>query len=54
MCGGSWLVPVIPALRRMRREDDEFQASLGYIVRPCLKKKKNPPKHYWIVTEILI
>jgi hypothetical protein len=44
MCGGSWLVPVIPALRRMRREDDEFQASLGYIVRPCLKKKKKSPK----------
>jgi hypothetical protein len=24
-------MPVIPALRRLRQEDHEFQASLGYI-----------------------
>jgi hypothetical protein len=31
---------VIPALWRFRQEDFESQASLGCIVKPCLKKKK--------------
>jgi hypothetical protein len=29
---------VIPALRRLRKEDCKFKASLDYLVRPCLKK----------------
>jgi hypothetical protein len=29
-----------PALRRLRQERGEFEASLGYKVKPCLKKKK--------------
>jgi hypothetical protein len=33
-------MPVIPALRRLKQEDCEFKASLSYIVRLCLKKKK--------------
>jgi hypothetical protein len=29
---------VIPALGRMRRENQEFKVSLGYILRPYLKR----------------
>jgi hypothetical protein len=29
-----------PSTWRLRQEDGEFQASLGYRVKPCLRKKK--------------
>jgi hypothetical protein len=33
-----------PAIRKLKCEDCEFQASLGYIGRICLKKKKKKSK----------
>jgi hypothetical protein len=34
-------MPVIPALRSLRQEVQEFGASQGYIARPYLKKQNN-------------
>jgi hypothetical protein len=42
-----WYISTTPPLQSLRQEDlefkaiqDKFQISLGYIVTPCLKKKK--------------
>jgi hypothetical protein len=34
-----WYTLVIPAFRKLRHDHREFQSSLGYIVRPCLKRR---------------
>jgi hypothetical protein len=31
----------------MRQEDHEYKNNLGYIARPCLKKKKVPVLRAW-------
>jgi hypothetical protein len=37
-------MPVIPALGRLRQEDQKFQASLGYTARLSQKLKQNTNK----------
>jgi hypothetical protein len=38
-------LPVIPALERQRHEGCEFEDSLGYIERPCLKEHQHHHHH---------
>jgi hypothetical protein len=38
-----WFTTVILAFGRLRQEDHKFEVSLGYIVRPYLKKKSSKP-----------
>jgi hypothetical protein len=35
-----YFMSVIPELRRRRQKNTEFKASLGYVRRHCLKKKR--------------
>jgi hypothetical protein len=39
-----WWIPVVKALRRLRQEDQEFKASLRYMVRPVKRKKEEGRK----------
>jgi hypothetical protein len=36
----SWHIPVILAFRGLRQEDLEFEVSLDYMLKPCLKQNK--------------
>lgn len=36
----EWNTAVAPALWRLRRKDQEFESSLDYRIRPCLKKEE--------------
>jgi hypothetical protein len=42
-----------PSTKRLRQEDHKFKASLGYMVKPCLKQKsttkENPQEHLYSV-----
>jgi hypothetical protein len=40
-----WYIPVISAFRRLRQEDHEFKANLGYIMNPYLKKQQQRKMH---------
>jgi hypothetical protein len=33
-----WFVPIIPALKRWRQGEHQFEVSLGYKTRLCIKK----------------
>jgi single-stranded DNA-specific DHH superfamily exonuclease len=35
-----WHIPIIPALGRLRQENFEFEVSLSYVERFCLKNKQ--------------
>jgi hypothetical protein len=38
------VVHISPVSGRLRQKDLEFETSLGYTVKPCLKKNKNQSK----------
>jgi hypothetical protein len=43
----KWCIPVLPALRKMRKKDLKFKASLGYVPRPCLTEKRERTALGW-------
>lgn len=53
----SWewnFISVFLALGRERQEDEEFEASLGYSVKSCLRKtRKKSHRRYFIIKVII-
>lgn len=43
-CQKGWYILTISVLWKLKQEDNEFQASLGYIEKSCLKVKKKAHK----------
>lgn len=41
----QWHVSVIPVSRMIRKEDHDFEASLGYIISPHLRKQSKPTRN---------
>jgi hypothetical protein len=41
-----WFIPVISALWRLRQEDHEFEAILGYIARETVLTDKTPKRPF--------
>jgi hypothetical protein len=41
-------LPIISALRRLRQENPELEASLGNIERPYLRKRKKHGQEMWL------
>jgi hypothetical protein len=42
---------VIPAIRRLKLENQKFEASLGYIARLCLRKQNKTNTDRWKIGE---
>jgi hypothetical protein len=43
-----WFTPIIPALRRLRQEEQEFKDSVGCIAKPCLKNTMLAWQAQWL------
>jgi hypothetical protein len=51
---GMVLYTVIPALQKLRQEDLEFEASLGYRGNPVSKQTNKKAGWYWWLTTIIL